>query len=137
MKGEDYINYASRLVATPPGSHAVCHYRTAISRAYYGAYHLAAAALGELGKHIPANATGHRETIVALQDSGVADAVDAARLIGDLQSARIKADYHLDKDSYFTQANARLNIEDAHNVMSSIKRCLAEPAKSQITATLG
>ncbi|MEX2316967.1 MAG: hypothetical protein WD669_07440 [Pirellulales bacterium] len=132
MKGEDYISYAGHLVAKPAGSHTVCQYRTAISRAYYGAYHLAAAALGQMGKHIQENATGHRETIVALDKSGVSDAVDAARLIGDLQSARIKADYHLGQDRYFTEANVMLNLEDAHNLMTSIGKCLQEPARSQI-----
>jgi hypothetical protein len=74
----------------------------------------------ECGKPIPQNAKGHHETIVALQVTGVRDAIDAARLIGDLQSVRIKADYHLDKDSYFTEVNAKLNLEDAHSALSAL-----------------
>jgi hypothetical protein len=48
MTGDDFLALAGKLLANSPNpSEAVC--RTAISRAYYGAFHLGRAFLKELG----------------------------------------------------------------------------------------
>ena len=47
MDGTEFIALAGKLVAVPAADEAT--YRTAISRAYYGAFHVARSFLVELG----------------------------------------------------------------------------------------
>jgi hypothetical protein len=54
MTGDDFIAFSGKLAANPAAGEA--GFRSASSRAYYGAFHLAMAFLAEIGTPVPANA---------------------------------------------------------------------------------
>lgn len=56
MSGEEYIALAGRLVASTALGSPEARFRTAASRAYYGAYHLAVAVLTTWGLKVKQNA---------------------------------------------------------------------------------
>src|SRR5882724_319875 len=95
MTGEDFIKVASELVAPflsgkKSASEALCW--TIVSRSYYGAYHLVATYL--LGLGFPPT-TDHNAPKRWLVASGDSNAKKAGYLLGDLYSARQRADYKL------------------------------------------
>ena len=130
MNGDDFIQFAGKLATSAdPAS-----LRSAVSRAYYGAFHLAGEFLVDIGRPVPRNANAHVLVARMLQSSGQPDAVRAGSLLGDLHSDRIKADYRLDDRRVETAAFARLKVEIAHAVRSALDQCRLEPARSQIQA---
>src|SRR5262245_21874293 len=87
MTGHDFISLAGRLAA----SRDEAALRTAVSRAYYGAFHLAIAFLAEID--CPVSTNDHAEPVRRLSNSGNENAITAGRMLNDLQGARIRADY--------------------------------------------
>ncbi len=131
MNGNDFIQLAGRLATSAePAS-----LRSAVSRAYYGAFHLAGEFLADIGHPVARNANAHVLVARMLQSSGQPDAVRAGSLLGDLHSDRIKADYRLDDHRVETSAFARLKVESAHAIRSALDQCRQEPARSQIQAS--
>ncbi|HUY36823.1 MAG TPA: HEPN domain-containing protein [Pirellulales bacterium] len=129
MSGDDFIAVASRWAAHPAAGEA--SFRSAVSRAYYGAFHVARRLLRDLGFDIPAGSNSHSLVRVLLLESGHAQAVEAGRFLKDLHADRIKADYRLDKGDAATQAAARLAVETASAASSLIRSCAAEPARTE------
>ena len=128
MNGDAFISLAGKL-ATAADPAAL---RSAVSRAYYGAFHMAEAFLAEIDRPVPRNANAHVLVARTLQRSGQPDAIRAGSLLGDLHSDRIKADYRLDDLRVETTAFARLSVETAHEIQVALAQCHLEPARSQI-----
>jgi len=81
MTGEEFIALASRLLLTDIGD-AEARHRSAVSRAYYGAFHLAVKFFDEaFGVRILQNHAGHEQASRALLNSGNDDAVAAGRCL--------------------------------------------------------
>jgi uncharacterized protein (UPF0332 family) len=97
MDGHAFIALAGKLAAEE------ATYRTAVSRAYYGAFHVARSFLVELGFEPLSNANVHAFARHYLNGSGIAQACLAAGELGDLQTARNRADYRLDESSVGSQ----------------------------------
>lgn len=117
MTGEDFITLAGKMAAGRGGEAA---YRTATSRAYYGAFHIARELLLEL-KFDPGR--DHAMIQRALYRTGNDAAKAASALLSDLQSDRIKADYKLQNEKAGSAEFASLNVESAHSVLSELNRC--------------
>jgi uncharacterized protein (UPF0332 family) len=129
MDGNDFIALAGKLAAPPAADEAAC--RTAISRAYYGAFHVARSLLTELGFAAVGNANVHGFVQHYLNGSGDPQACRAASLLSHLQMARNKADYRLD-DRQFGAREAMLIVERAHLAVSAIDACRAEDERETI-----
>jgi uncharacterized protein (UPF0332 family) len=136
VTGDDLIQLASRLAANPGLGDAEARYRSAASRAYYGAFHLARAFLADLGARLLKNATGHAELYRVLLSSGQSDAQNAARLLSDLRRNRNAADYDLDSARFRKQSVAFEIVESADQVRELLDRCRQEPALSEIRGRL-
>ncbi|MEX2317988.1 MAG: HEPN domain-containing protein [Pirellulales bacterium] len=107
-------------------------YRTAVSRAYYGAFHVAHGFLHELGLRPPANANVHGFVQHYLNGSKHGDACRAASLLSHLHAARIRADYRLDGPQFSSQQDAMLIVEQAALVVSALNNCRSEGAWGSI-----
>ena len=132
MTGDNFIILAGKL-ATSADDASLC---SAVSRAYYGAFHLALRFLDDIGWPVPKNAKAHVYAARQLQRSGQTDAYRAGSLLGDLHTDRIKADYRLDNPRIGTPAFARLCVERATEIQAALLRCRIEPARSEIQARL-
>jgi uncharacterized protein (UPF0332 family) len=121
MDGQDFIALAGRLAVAPIGDEA--KYRTAVSRAYYGAFHVARSFLAELGFAPLGNANVHGFVRHYLNGSHQPDACLAASHLSRLQAARNEADYDLDDPDFGSQAVAMASVELAHRVVSALESC--------------
>ena len=132
MTGDDFINLGGKLATSADEASL----RSAVSRAYYGAFHLASAFLEEIERPVPRNTHAHVQVARKLQGFGQPEAYRAGSLLGDLHTERIKADYRLDDKRVGTSAFSKTCVETAHEIRSALTACRAEPAFSEIKARL-
>lgn len=112
MNPLEFLSFAGRVAAL--GSAGA---RSAVSRAYYGAFHFAREALGELGVTIARNGTSHAVLPQYLQSTNNANAKNAAILLSHLHFSRNKCDYNLDDASLDQFNSAQLKVESAHEIV--------------------
>ncbi len=129
MTGDDFIAVAGKIAATYSDP-ASC--RTAISRAYYGAFHLSKSFLADIGTLPPRNANVHVFIQHRLAGSGHATAAKVAALLGDLHEDRLHADYNLDKKQIETVIHARASVERAKRIQSALHECATTEARAAI-----
>lgn len=126
MDPGDFITFASRNVTQGKAGA-----RSAISRAYYGVFHIAREVLHELASELPRGASAHNLVPQYLQavDHPTSNAV--ATLLSGLHSERIKADYQLSATSVEATDVAKLHVESAvesQQLLEQFRRdCLADP----------
>src|SRR2546423_12057716 len=77
-------------------------WRSACSRGYYAAFHVARKLLLSLGFRVPQADRAHGDLWLRLSNAGVADVQRAGRLLNDLRRERNRADY--DDHRAITQA---------------------------------
>jgi uncharacterized protein (UPF0332 family) len=126
MTGHDYIELAGRLVASPAVGSAEARFRTATSRAYYGAFHLAVTLLTIWGLKVRQNAYGHQDVYNLFWGSGHIEARKVASLLDDLRTERIKADYRMDDPRFQTPQTAMMCVEMGESVKSRLVRCRSD-----------
>jgi uncharacterized protein (UPF0332 family) len=123
MDADDFFTLAQRLAVRPTEAER----RTAVSRAYYAAFHLALQLIdSRFGVVVPIN-QAHVKLAFCLQ-SGTTNttAVDAGQLLATLRDARKIADYQLNSLAPASDEWARLQVEIAHDAISAIKACASE-----------
>src|SRR5215213_4309841 len=92
MKPEDFVDVARELAVGPNEA----HWRSALSRAYYGAFHVALRMLASFGVYFSKSAAAHEKVAFCLQNAGSAELNEAGRLLASLREMRNTADYRLD-----------------------------------------
>lgn len=132
MDAADFMNLAGKLAAAANAGEAT--YRTAVSRAYYGAFHLALTFLAELGFTAPRTANVHVFVQHHLNGSGQPTACRAASLLSDLHAARNRADYQLGNPTAAAQSIAKLCVATAYEVQSELLACRQSPIREQVQA---
>lgn len=111
--------------------------RTAVGRAYYGAFHEARLFLEQLGYFVPKNENGHRFVQVRLLNADNEHAKRLGSLLCHLHDRRKKADYDIDEAAYEAESflvGAIARIDRAANILD---QCRAEPARSEIQQGIG
>jgi uncharacterized protein (UPF0332 family) len=124
-----FLTQAQRLMI----SVAEEDWRTATSRAYYAAFHLACAFMTNLGFAVPNAERAHGYLWLRLQNCGDATVQRAGILLNDLRQQRNRADYDLHRS--FTQARALAAVQDA-TTMIQILDAVVEPTRTQILNTM-
>ena len=138
MTGDAFIQFAGELAARAASAEASkrptdeARYRSAVSRAYYGAFQLGIAILNSLGFRPPRNANKHFYVHVRLSNSGDSSVAEAGSLLSDLQSDRNDADYDLADASVGTQQFAMTSVETAQDIRRLLDGCLDEPRRTAI-----
>ncbi|QDV17701.1 hypothetical protein Pan153_23550 [Gimesia panareensis] len=116
MKSEDFITTASQIVGFGEAGS-----RSATSRAYYGAFHFAKEVICDVAGIEPARfGRSHKLPIYCLNKTGDDNALEAAYLLGNLQSRRIKADYKIKEPNPNKLAYGQYSVEQA----LECQRCL-------------
>jgi hypothetical protein len=116
MEPGDFITFASRTVTQGKAGA-----RSAISRAYYGVFHIARLVLQELTSEFPRNATAHNLMPQFFQAVEHPSAIATATLLSALHSERIKADYQLDLTSVEKTALSKLSVEAAVEIQNHLE----------------
>jgi uncharacterized protein (UPF0332 family) len=133
MNAKDFIDFAAKIAATYSDA-AAC--RSSISRAYYGAFHIAKSFLDRLGSRPFQNANAHIFVQHRLMNCGHHQAVRAGRFLRDLFRDRLLADYSLPVRRVENVEYARVAVESAREVQSLIEACACDEAIVQIKAGL-
>ena len=134
MSGDDFIALAGILAATARQEES--RYRTAVSRAYYGAFHVAASFVAEFNVRVPRNHVAHNEVYRLLSSVPHPEPRRAAQFLNQLRGERNAADYDLSATRFREQANATLSVEIAHRVRTMLHACRQEPIRSVIVETI-
>jgi uncharacterized protein (UPF0332 family) len=131
MNGAEYIDFAAKIAATYSDA-ASC--RSAVSRAYYGAFHLAKSFLERIESRPPRNANAHVFVQQRLTNCGHPQAAAAGFLLADLHADRLNADYNLDKRQVESVAYARTGVETARRIQLLLEACEGDEAHDQVKA---
>lgn len=126
MTSDDFVAVAAQLAVTSQWGPSEARYRSAISRAYYGAFHTVCESLRSNGRAVRRSAYGHQDALDALRKMSNQLARDIAWLLDDLRSERIRADYRLESAHAPSQQDAVDAVEAANKLLSLLK-LLPEP----------
>ena len=97
--------------------------RSAISRAYYGAFHLSRNMLAEMGFRCHVRENEHLFVHRHFANCRQAQALEVGGLLANLHENRKKADYDLDDARAETQGLAILCVERADRLRDRLKAC--------------
>jgi uncharacterized protein (UPF0332 family) len=89
MIGRDFLLVAQRLLAGATEA----DWRSAVSRAYYGAFHVARQLMGDLGFTVPQADRAHAYLWLRLSNCGHVQLTEAGRALNDLRRERNWSDY--------------------------------------------
>jgi len=127
MTGNEFIVLAKKLAEEV--SPAEC--RSAVSRAYYGAFHAALALLSRTGILLPPAPEAHQKLRFCLLQSGEFPGTEAGEKLESLRRDRNLADYDLHQSRSETSQFARRQVQVALEILNCLEMCSVEPAWSQ------
>jgi uncharacterized protein (UPF0332 family) len=127
---DDYLALAERLAR----EQTEADWRTAISRAYYAAFHAGRLLLRDLGFRVPRASAAHAYVWMRLSNCGDPSIVKAGGELNNMQGDRNRADYDFQRD--YVQSDAQVVVQTARVVVQAISTGLVEPTRSQITAAI-
>jgi len=127
MDFRDYLTLASTLA----NGVTEAEWRSASSRAYYAAFHVARRLLLDLGFRVPRADKAHGYLWLRLSNAGQADVIQAGRRLNDLRRERNRADY--DDHLAITQGFATSNVRLAEEIVQALDAAAVEPVRTQIT----
>jgi uncharacterized protein (UPF0332 family) len=119
MTGRDFVVCAEHLTQ---GS-AEADLRSAVSRAYYGAFHEARALLNESGVRLPKTEQVHVKIGFCLQDCGDPNAGHAGQQLELLRLERRRADYDLEDDRFHDRLKTRSEVARANHILKILETC--------------
>jgi uncharacterized protein (UPF0332 family) len=127
VTGRDFLALAIRLVA---GSEEA-DWRSAISRAYYAAFHAARSLLTDLGFAVPREERAHKYLIYRLTNAPVGHAARAGTDLDNLRSERNRSDYDLDNPVDAPAAVQQVQI--AESILQIFDALGREPDRTALT----
>lgn len=126
MIGRDFLAVATALAAGTTEA----EWRSAISRAYYAAFHSARELMSRLRFRVPAGEQAHAYLWLRLGNTGNPAADVIGRLLRDLRGRRNNADYDLGRPR--TRANAVDAVTDARDLIARMDALVGTPAETAI-----
>jgi uncharacterized protein (UPF0332 family) len=127
MDFRDYLTVADDLVNG--GTEA--EWRSAVSRAYYAAFHVGCQLLRALGFTVPHADRAHGYVWMRLSNSGHPDVLVAGQDLNYLRRERNRADY--DGRRALAHSTARDRVQLAHDIIRTLDAALVEPTRTRIT----
>lgn len=118
MNPENFIAVARLLAANATEA----HWRSAVSRAYYGAFHVALRLLHSLGVSFPKAASAHEKAAYCLQHADDIGLKEAGRKLASLREMRNAADYRLEDRRVASAAFTAMQVGEAEEIVSAIRR---------------
>jgi uncharacterized protein (UPF0332 family) len=126
MNWRDFLLLATRLAA---GS-SEADWRTAVSRAYYAAFHVARRLLADLQFAVPRADRAHQYLVFRLSNSGEAAVEQAGRDLETLRRLRNRADY--DDAPPLTQPQAAAAVRVAEGIVQALDAARQGPPRTRI-----
>ena len=126
----DFRDFLTVAFALASGA-TEAEWRSAVSRAYYAAFHVGCALLRDLGFTVPRADRAHAYAWLRLGNSGHLDVSRAGQRLNHLRGERNRSDY--DDRSSVTQAVARNLVQTAEKVIQAFDDARLEPTRTQVT----
>jgi len=126
MNPREFLDLAITLL----GNSAAADLRSAISRAYYAAFHVTRDFLMALGFLVPNADKAHAFLWLRLSNCGDARFVDVGVRLNDLRSNRNVADYDLGRPISWTEAES--NVRTAEDLIDILDALTPGPRLTQI-----
>jgi uncharacterized protein (UPF0332 family) len=126
MTWRDFLPLATRLATAT----SEADWRTAVSRAYYAAFHVARRLLADLQFTVPRADRAHQYLVFRLSNSGEAAVEQAGRDLETLRRLRNRADY--DETPALTQAQAAAAVQLAEGILKVLDAARQDPIRTQI-----
>src|SRR5438270_12092799 len=126
MNWRDFLLLAARLAAGT----SEAEWRTAISRAYYAAFHVARRLLTDLNFVVPRADRAHQYLVFRLSNSGESAVEQVGRDLETLRRLRNRADY--DEAPAFSQPQAAAAVRIAEGVVQGLDAARQQPARTRI-----
>ena len=128
MNPRDFLDVANDLLSVTREG----HWRSAVSRAYYAAFHVARQLLERCGFSVPHGDQAHGYVWLRLANCGHTNLVKAGGELKDLRSDRNMADYAVAIP--FQEADAVLDVQTADDLIRLLDQVPALPhVRQQIT----
>ncbi|MGH7171729.1 MAG: HEPN domain-containing protein [Gemmataceae bacterium] len=127
MDFRDFLNLANTLVNGAREG----EWRTAISRAYYAAFHVARELLVDLNFRVPHADRAHGYLWLRLANAGHVDVQEAGNRLNALRRERNRADY--DAHVSVNQSITRNHVQRAEEIIQALDAAAIEPVRTQIT----
>jgi uncharacterized protein (UPF0332 family) len=125
MNERDFLTLAHDLAARPEES----AWRSAISRGYYAAFHVARHLLEDLGFTVPHADRAHSYLWLRLSNCGEAQIQRAGSELQVLRRSRNEADYDL--RAVFTQRFAQARVQTAELLIQTFDSAALQPTERQ------
>jgi uncharacterized protein (UPF0332 family) len=126
MNWRDYLSLATRLVK----ENAEADWRTAVSRAYYAAFHTARQLFADLNFSVPRADRAHQYLVFRLSNSGESAVEQAGRNLDTLRRLRNRADY--DGVPALTQSQATAAVQLAETIIQELDLARHEPVRTRM-----
>jgi uncharacterized protein (UPF0332 family) len=126
MNWRDFLLLAARLAAGVNEA----DWRTAVSRAYYAAFHVARRLFTDLNFTVPRADRAHQYLVFRLGNSGESAVEQAGRDLDTLRRLRNRADY--DEAPALTQSQAAAAVRMAEGIVQRLDAARQEPARTRM-----
>lgn len=130
IDGRDFLLVANDLLA----GDTEAKWRSAVSRAYYAAFHAARKFLTACGFSVPRAHVAHSYDWLRLANTGEPTTESAASGLNVLRGKRNQADYEI--DATLSQAEAATQVRDANNVVRHLEAASSDPIKTQVMTAI-
>jgi uncharacterized protein (UPF0332 family) len=127
IQPEDFLKLAE--VWIHGGSEA--EWRSAVSRAYYAAFHKARRLFAELGFQPPKGDQAHAYLWLRLLNCGDPQVQAAGSDLNSLRRDRNRADYAVDQN--LSQSDGLTQVQSARQIIQVLTTAATEPTRTQIT----
>jgi uncharacterized protein (UPF0332 family) len=126
MNWRDFLSLAARLSTDTEQA----DWRTAVSRAYYAAFHISRQLLFELNFTVPRADRAHQFLVFRLSNAGEAAVEAAGRDLETLRRLRNRADY--DDFPAITQPQAAAAVRLAQGIIQALDAARLEPIRTRM-----
>ena len=128
MEGKEFFELAQKLVQmrSEPAL------RSAISRAYYAAYHCCIQLLRELGFMFSKDSSAHEKVAAYLNNAAISEIEFAGKELNYLRRRRNHADYDLILKDFQDHIACQLDMARAQAIISQVEKYSHEPFRTQL-----
>jgi len=126
MNWREFLTLATRLAT----STTEAEWRTAVSRAYYAAFHVARRLFSDLNFVVPRADRAHRYLVFRLSNSGILSVEQIGRDLETLRRLRNQADY--DEAPTLQQMKATTAVQLATAIILTLDAARHEPTRTQV-----
>lgn len=127
IDGRKFLDLAQQLAVGTTEA----EWRTAVSRAYYGAFHEARRLLRGLGFVVPRAERAHAHLWLRLSNCSVAQIELAGADLNRLRRERNTADYDVERTLH--RIDAALHVQNARRLAQALDAAHVEPTRTRIT----